>query len=315
MDDTVDDKENVVWGGTFQLCWNELIDNFAKQDIVFVEDKNITQNLNKRSFDKDQISENDVYIFAGKNTFENKDKIERSIKEKFNENSEILDNFEWFENEKDAMDFCYSMLYKNIEFEKKFDLFKNMPFYQGNTEKNVDYFGVDKNSKDFQKDQIKILYYNSGEDFAVKIYSKTDDEIIVCSNPKGETLSEIYDNINKTAETNGSVFFGEEDSFKMPIISLKAEREYKELENKFFLYKDGSKNYINAAYQMIEFDLDQKGAKLKDESGIAVSNTAMPASKPKNMICNKRFVVFLKEKDKKPYFGLLVNNTSVLKER
>ena len=46
---TMDDKieNNTVWCGTFQLIWNDLKNNFAKQDIEFTPQLEVVKNLNK----------------------------------------------------------------------------------------------------------------------------------------------------------------------------------------------------------------------------------------------------------------------------
>lgn len=93
---------NSVWCGTFQLVWNDMVNNVVKQDVVFTPQEKIVENLNKQTFKENQLSEKDYYKVYDLLTLELKDKIEKGIKDKFNEKSDILDSIDWSEAPKDA---------------------------------------------------------------------------------------------------------------------------------------------------------------------------------------------------------------------
>ena len=83
-------------------------------------------NLNKSTFTKDYLSENSYYTKFGKQTISVKKEIEKAIKEKFNQTSDILDNFTW--KEKSENDLMYAMLYKKFTFEVAFNQLDNSTF-------------------------------------------------------------------------------------------------------------------------------------------------------------------------------------------
>lgn len=93
---------NSVWCGTFQLVWNDMVNNVVKQDVVFTPQEKIVENLNKQTFKENQLSEKDYYKVYDLLTLELKDKIEKGIKDKFNEKSDILDSIDWSDAPKDA---------------------------------------------------------------------------------------------------------------------------------------------------------------------------------------------------------------------
>lgn len=93
---------NSVWCGTFQLVWNDMIDNVVKQDVVFTPQEKIVENLNKQTFKEDQLSEKDYYKVYDLLTLDLKEKIEKALKEKFNEQSDILGSIDWSKAPKDA---------------------------------------------------------------------------------------------------------------------------------------------------------------------------------------------------------------------
>ena len=94
---TLDDEitDNTIWCGTFQLIWNDLKNDLAKQDIVFIPQLKVAENLNKETFTVRELSEKYYYKKIGTPTLKLKEEIEKAIKDKFNEKSDILDDFDW----------------------------------------------------------------------------------------------------------------------------------------------------------------------------------------------------------------------------
>ena len=44
---------------------------------------------------------------------------------------------------------------------------------------------------------MEVLYYNNKDNFAIKIKTKQEDEVMLCKNQKGNTFNEMYQNINQ----------------------------------------------------------------------------------------------------------------------
>lgn len=307
---TLSDKvsTDTSWCPTFQLIWNDFKNDIVKEDIKFDEKLNILDNLNKEEFTTKDISDNYYYKIYGRKNLELKNKIETAIKEKFNQTSDILDKFDWsndaLDSGNDIIDryFLYSMLYREFEFNKRFDTFND----KFKDTENVEYFGIIKENDEI-RGQIKVYYYNDENDFAIKLITKNNDEVIVIKNPKGETFDEIYNNIKGKETTD----FNSDDNFMMPKIDLNVLREYTELENKEIETIDGIYT-IEKAIQSIKFSLDEKGGKVKSEAGMDVKFEATASDKRiKNFYVDDTFALFLKETNKeKPYFALKVDDIS-----
>ena len=306
---TLSDKisKDTSWCPTFQLIWNDFKNDIVKEDIKFDERLDILDNLNKEDFTEKNISSSYYYKIYGRKNLELKNKIETAIKEKFNQKSDILDKFDW---SSDALDsgnviidryFLYSMLYREFEFNKKFDTFTD----KFKDKDNIEYFGIIKEN-DEVRNQIKVYYYNDENDFAIKLLTKNNDEIIVIKNPKGETFNEIYKSIKNKEELS----FNNNDNFMMPKIDFNVLREYTELQDKKIVTVDGTYT-IEKAIQSVMFSLDEKGGKVKSEAGMDVKyETAVPI-KNRNFYVNDTFALFLKESNKdKPYFALRVDDIS-----
>lgn len=306
-----DEIENdTIWCGTFGLIWNDLKNDLAKQDIVFTPQLKVIENLNKETFTANDLSEKYYYKKVGTPSLQLKEEIEKAIKEKFNETSDILDDFEW-ENRDPKDYFLYAMLKKNFEFEKAFEEFENGKF--GNYE-NVKYFGIKKNSEnDELRKQVEVLYYNSKDDFAIKLKTKQEDEVILCKNPKGTTFNEIYQNIEEHKNTyKGNKKLQEGELLKVPNIKLKEKTEFTEIQNKSFLFSNGDSYHIEKALQTIEFGLDRTGGKIKSEAGMMVkAEGAMMLDEIREFAIDDTFAIFLVEQGKeKPYFAGKISDIS-----
>ena len=315
---TMDDKitTDSSWCATFQLVWNDMKNEIVKTDVVFNPQLEMVENLNKETFKENMISNEYYFKTYGLKTKKLKEEIEKGIKEKFNQTSDILKDFDWSE---EALDdptnpnlrryFFYTMLYREFEYKSKFSVLDNAKF--GEYE-DIKYFGVNKNSKEAVRKQIEVLFYNSKNDFAVKIKTKDNDEVIFYKNPEGETFKEIYDSMmKKTNEYEESRKKKKKDLFMAPILSFNVKREYKELENKKFNTADGNIAMIEKAIQSIKFSLDETGGKVKSEAGVDSWKTTSMAGEEKTRYfnVNDTFALFLKEEKRDvPYLALRVDD-------
>ncbi len=306
---SLEDKiaDDTVWCGTFNLIWNDLKNELAKKDIEFTPQLDVVRNLNKGTFNTECLSEDSYYKVYGKPTIELKKQIEKEIKRKFNETSDILDDFNWNESgDKDY--FLYSMLKKEFEFPKVFDRLEKGKFKDW---ENVKYFGIKKKTSEKVREQVKVLYYNSKEDFAIKLLTKSNDEVIISRGNKANTFGEIYAEIKENNENfKGSKNIEEDEIVKIPNIDFKLKKEFNEIEAKPFLFASGEEYAIEKAVQTIEFSLDEKGGRVKSEAGMVNKTTALlPDLEPREFLVNDTFCIFLKEKDKElPYFAAKISD-------
>ena len=303
LDDEIED--NTIWCGTFQLIWNDLKNDLAKQDIVFYDypELQLVKNLNKETFTTDDISDQYYYKKIGTPSIELKEEIEKAIKDKFNETSDILDDFEW-ENRDSKDYFLYAMLKKEFQFEKAFEEFDNGKF---TIYDNVKYFGIKADSESEElRNQVEVLFYNSKDDFAVKLLTKQEDEVILCKNPKGNTFNEIYKNIKEQENKySGNKKIQERELLKVPNIKMNEKTEFTELQNKSFLFSNGDSYHIEKALQTIQFELDKTGGKINSEAGMMANyESAMMIDEIREFSIDNTFAIFLKEEDKdNPYFA------------
>lgn len=303
--------ENNVWVGTFQMAWNELLDVLELEKIEFEgEESSLANELNKKSFTKEQISEEDYFVTSGLVSKKYREEIENELQAKFNEESEILDMVDWSKEENHYL--IYSMLKKEFTFKVPFPEMGATKF--GDSEEKVKYFGLDDSSIEETFENVEALFYNSEEDFAVKINTIEGEELILYRTNSTQSFEEIYNELlEKSSQYNGrKTLESGKDKIKVPFIKVNADINYDELCNK---YIKGADAYIEQAIQTVDFELDNYGGYVKSEAMIDIS-LGISDNEQREFFFTDDFILFMKEEGKdKPYFALRVNNTDVLVEQ
>ena len=304
---TMQSKTNVqdrVWVSTFQLVWNDLMDKFVFGEVRFLEGTPIiVENLNQKEFTVSDISGKSYYKYAGKIVRNTKKTIEKALKKKFNEKSDILDKLDLKPNNENFL--IYAMLKKDFEFTKPFDKLGKSNF----RDKKAEFFGINRHSNDKLKDGVKVLFYNSDSDFAVVLSTTSNDEVFLYKTSNTKPFNYIYEDMNKKHELyRGNCRLGAKDELKVPNLKFFEEKQFDELKNKRI---KGTRYKIDNAIETVKFEMNNKGVKLKSEAAITMLATSLNPSafEPRYFYFNDTFVIFLKEQNKsKPYFALRVFN-------
>lgn len=310
MNDTMPDG-NALWVGTFQIVWNEVIDNLIHHPIEFVGGTTPTaQNLNKREFEKTDISQDSYYTKYGVVSPKLREEIENGIKEKFNETSDILGAFD-FTYDPMKM-FFYAMLKKDFKFLEPFDKLPEGIFGTKSAEK-VKYFGIKSDSDETLYKNVSVLFYNTEDDYAVKLNTKTKDKVILYRTDEVKKFSEYFEDIKSKNKAFGDrKYFGEYDRLKVPDISLYLKTSFKDVEGRPIKNSD---YMIDQTIETIDFKIDNEGVKLKSEAAIMMKCTSALSAKPKirYFYFDKDFVLFLIEDGKNvPYYAMRITDIANL---
>ena len=300
--------ENRAWVGTFQLVWNDILANITKKPIEFwgYESK-MAQDLNQQEFTKDNLSSNAYYTKYGVVCPKLKKEIERGIRKKFREKSDILDMFD-FSNQPEKI-FVYAMLKKDFKFLTAFDKLPDGFF--GNIRKPVKYFGIKDNSNEKLYKNVEVLFFNDYNDFAVKLFTKSNDEVLLYRTEDNLTFDKYFKDLNdKTEKYVGNRRFIKGDSLMVPDIKLFKMASFEELEGHEI--KD-TKFRIDKTIETIDFSMNNTGVKLKSEAAVMVRCTSLAPRTGRELMFNDNFVLFLVEKGQKvPYFAIRVHDVDAL---
>ena len=297
---------NDVWIGTFQLVWNDAMDEITHGPIQFEDgESQMANELNKRSFTADMLSDDSYYKISGATTPKLKEDIKEALQLKFNETSRILDLFPW---ENDNGYILYAMLKKEFHFLVPFSEQRYEKF--GDSEEYVRYFGADVATGEESFKNIEILFYNSDTEFAVRLLTKEGEDVLLYRTDNNSlSFEDAYNEmLDKEKMYTGNKNFIDGDFLRVPYIQFSKEINYDELCGRII---KGTSLYISQAIQTIDFELNNTGGSVKSEAGMMF----MCASDqpPRYFKFNDDFYLFLKETDKeKPYMALRVDDTDIL---
>ncbi len=300
---------NKVWVGTFNLVWNDFMNDVVKGKIEFVDgESELANELNKQSFKEDQLSENSYFKIHGQAVGEDlKNKIKNGIKQKFNEDSKLIDRIDWNDSNGYVL---YAMLKKEFEFLEPFSTaMGGLQF--NNSETKVKCFGVDSSNNPVASKNVEILFYNSEKDFGIKLKTKNGEEVILYKTTgENKSFEENYKELKEQqSKYSGKNTFEENDMLRIPFIKVNDEINYDELCGREIKNSD---YYIKQAIQTIDFELNNVGGSVKSEAMIDATTKAFERD-PRRMIFDSDFILYLKEENKEqPYFALKVDNMSIL---
>lgn len=333
--------QNLIYCATFQLAWNELIDNIIHAPIALTGNPVTAQTLNKRQFEKSEIDEACYLAVAGFGADGIVEKIKNGLKERFNREPSMNITAEPL----DIISYAY--LEKNLPFDTTFDVFNEPLFFNGAF--LVQSFGI--YNGDAASDQVVILDYSSPDDFIIKLqtspkvdkaiaagtfsaqHPRITDEIILAKVTPAATLLETVNSVFSRIEeekfqalVKGSR--NEDHSQKMiqlmpflesngpeilqiPKINFDIKHHFNELENQTLLNPGFESYTIRKAIQSIKFDLNETGAKVSSEGFMDLSFGAV--LEPRRFIFDKPFLCCLREKGShRPYLVLWINNSDLL---
>ena len=302
--------ENKVWCGTFNLVWNDFMNDVIGHKIEFEDGPSEMANeLNEQKFTIDELDEKSYFKIHGIENLDLKNKIIQGIKNKFNEESTILERCDF--NSEESGYVLYAMLKKEFNFLEPFSTaMGSMEFKNSNTK--VKCFGVDNTNNPVACKNVEVLFYNSTEDFAIKLKTIEGEEVYLYKTPSDNNSFEekYFEMISKKDNYKGNNSWEKNDYLRIPFISVKDEINYDELCGRYI--KDKNRTYIKQALQTINFELNNVGGSVKSEALIEITKSAT-IEIGRKFLFDDNFVLFLKEENKeKPYFALNVDNIDLL---
>lgn len=299
----------------FQLIWNDFSDKVIGHKVEFVDgNPKIVEEFNQKRLTDKMLSEKDYYKTIAPQTYKTKKTIEKELKKKFNEKSQLLDRISWLKKDDKVHKVLYCMFKKDVYFPKVFEQLPPAPFVaEQNSSTYYKMFGTMKNQSKFSQ-QVVPIYYNDKNDYAVRLLTKTGDEIILMTLNSDEPVLTIWDNLySEKLSKNDSLHFDKNSKLLVPFIDFKKEINYNELTGKPIV---DSNIVIDTALEVIEFSLDNTGAKIKNEAMMGIRTTALRPHEPQKLYYfNKPFVLFIRSKDGNvPYFAMKIKDTQYLKK-
>lgn len=301
------EQKNMLYCVTFQLAWNELMDNVLKGDILLETEKELSSRLNLQKQTKESLSPADYIAMVGMGKEDIVKKINDEMDRKFAEEDK------WkVESEVGPDDYlAFAFLKKVLSFNTSFEKVKDGLDFKGT---KVQSFGImtvkDPEVREKLALQVELLYYKSDREFIIRLKDKEGkEELYLAMLPEEKTLDEM---VQKARSLEGQPEkLGPSDVLNVPVIAFDIKHNYTELENQAVLNKGFEGYSIGSALQRIEFVLNESGAILKSKAEITMP-TSMPME-PKSLILNDSFLLYMTETGKSdPYLVVYVDNAEIL---
>lgn len=305
-------NNNAVWCANFQIAWNFFQYEILHNDFICNFPTDTIKNLISVGNIEDVLDDNDCYKFAGIFASDTIAQINDELQHKFNETSTLLKNLSVPTSSPNNAEsiLIYTFLKKCFEYEHKFDELESGTF--GKSKKDIDYFGITNKSSEYLRMQVKVLFYNSENDYAIMIHTKSEDEIFLYRNSESKNFYETFQDMLLKTLNNKNRTFQNDDTLKIPNIKFNITKSYDDLLHKLFTRNsDNTLFEIEQAIQNIDFELDRTGGTVKSEAVILTQVTGIPFFKEKSKIrhfdFDDTFYLFMIEKGKKdPYLAMRI---------
>jgi len=314
--DEVGDNSVRCWA--FQLAWNDLT-----QDIDISSQSQYFKNLNKQTFSGGDIPPKNYYNKYWLFTLDLKSEIEKWVKDKFNETIELHsfvsdwwivpqseDYYEWKKEMKYGI---YSKFKKIIDLKNMFETWGQWKF--ANFFEDINYFGISCNSNK-QYEQVKILYYNSDDDFAISITTWKWDDIIFSRWSMWTSFFTLYNNIlNRTKNYYGNQNLTKYDCLKIPELNIKTEKEFHKFNNQKISDTEWLIYRIKTVIQNIEIKIDKAAKDRRNSNSENETIQLYTWTIYHHFYLDHPFTLFIKESDKDlPYFAAQISDVTLFQE-
>jgi hypothetical protein len=203
----------------------------------------------------------------------------------------------------------FACLSKDLEFPKPFAKLGTWKLGK----RSVPWFGFTPEQQDTGPllKQVRVHHYAAKDHFVIELLGKTpDDQIILAKFPAlPKTSGEASRNTLKHLRANAP-HAEAADLLAVPNIVAKEFVEFSQLEGRRVM---GNGLILRKAMQAIDFQMDEKGAKLRSEGGISFGCSMQHHVVPRLMILDPPFALIMKRKTApQPYFVAWFANTDLL---
>lgn len=322
MDKLPQHGETLVWSPLFQATWDKM-QSFHAGKLEKVDPANpVITALEQFKWKEAEVMPKDGYaVFAGPDTPDFTKKTAVKIKERFN-----VDLPTRIRRHNPLANAYYGVLVRDLAFKKQFYRSKKQGLmfkdYTG-SKYLVQFFGTAKHNSGGYAKNIRILANDpDSKTFIISMATHLVDEKIIIYRPsKSESIATAIQH-TLTARNNPCdgkfmeptyPYLVDGDIVKIPYLTINFRSDLTNLLKGIRYYKGDPKPwFISWAYQVTDFQLTEKGARVRLQTGM--SDAFGGAPKPRELICDEPFFVFAwRDKAPLPYFAAWIDGKAALK--
>jgi hypothetical protein len=323
LDSPIPEGKSAIWCVSFQLAWNRLKDDVAKEPLRLTNAQPIADRLNQADHSEDDVGPDVVYAAAGLV----KDSIVKRIRTQMASKFPNVPRPELDVPPEGAV--AYAYLAASAKYDYPF--FENdVPFlFKDSVGKQtaVGSFGIRKKD-DYAyhqlRQQVQVLYCPRDSIMSEKeipefildpCKNSQPYQIVLARVDRKPTLADTLADIEQriAAQPGPDRYLSElhpRDTLLVPNIAWKVSHRFKELEGKEKQFLNPALRGLDTALQAIQFRLDRSGAELASESKVFVKPLASFFD------FNRPFLVSMKKRGcKRPFFVIWVDNAELLEKK
>lgn len=312
LESTLPEGQNMIWCSSFQVAWNELKD-VVNGPVKLNSNPPITDFLNTAKQSKDDISPENVYARAGLVQDGIIQEIKAEMALKFpGEMVSIRDVAE-------PAIIAYAYQQANVRFtvpyvETNWPLVFTDPFGKKTQVTSFMPRGKTWNAISKRGERAAILFAVMTEQYEVTEFAvdlcpnSSPDQVVVARLVPKDNLLETYLYIEEKMKGNAALEMEEDDVLLVPNLCWKIRHDVSELHGQCLENAGYEGMPIAKAMQVIEFQLDRRGAILKSEAVVEAA-----ASQPREFICDRPFLIYMKKRGATyPFFMMWIENAELL---
>lgn len=308
-------EENSAWCASFDLVWQEFQNKMLENNFIYNNENQMIVDLVEEAKKSITLNDKDYYTKADKCVVRVKKEIQKAVKKKFKTKCDILNNIKFEEDDNTNMFIIYSIVMFALKFPEEYEAYKQkMKFGKAND--MTKYFGIEhtkgKNIDKLYK-QVKPLFYNSDNDFAVSLDSKDSKKIYLFRTDELITFQEAYKQILEKSNNDEEIVVSR---LAIPNLSVDALSLYNELVGEIFIRKSDKQDFIiGQVMQNLKLELNSKGAKIKSEAVMKVKGAYNPNwQRKRSFMFNDTFYLFIVDNDN-PIVALRVNDINLFNKK
>jgi hypothetical protein len=311
-------NKNVIWCSSFQIAWNELMDNIIKAPIEITGGEEFSKHLNAARQSHLDLPPESCYAGSG---FV-KDGIAEEIQAEMARRFPSVPTPQF--GELTPIDIlAYSYMAANVKF--KIPFFENREDFAfkdslGN-ETPVTSFGIrsqDEYAYHKLREQVQILLCQDDPNtdgvtgFAIDLCKYTKpNQVVIAQIPRKDTLAQMLgdleERIAEFPKEERAQRFGVNDVLLVPNMYWRLAHRFREIEKKHLANPGYETYWVKEASQVIQFRLDRSGAELKSEAKVVA------APVPRHFVLDGSFLIYLKKRGAEyPFFVMWVDNAELL---
>jgi hypothetical protein len=207
---------NVIWSVTFQLAWNELVENVIREGILLESERAYSTELNLMKQKKESLDEADYIAMVVMGREGIVDKVNAELEKKFGEGGK------WkVESKVDPESYlAFAFLKKSVAFAENFEKVTKGLDFKGTV---VQSFGImeegDAVRRGKLEEQVEILYYKNDEEFIVRLKDKDDrEELYLAKLPAEDTLEAMLGKARNLEGTPAAMT--RYDKLNVPVVAI-----------------------------------------------------------------------------------------------